>query len=205
MDKTIVYYTSNREDPVFEKKIMECLNANKGDSPIISVSQIPMDLGQNVCVGDIGFSYLNEYKQILEGVKLATTDYIITAESDFLYPPEYFQIEPKGKNIYRYDNIWIMALSDKNCKFYQKKRCSEGAQLVKRDYFIEILEKYISNPDPFHSPYYKQPWFYIHGESPCISFKTGKGMNSRTGLKDREGSTYLPYWGEACELKDKFL
>ena len=42
-----------------------------GDTPIISVSQKPMDLGNNICVGDVERSSQNGYMQLLIGcVKL---------------------------------------------------------------------------------------------------------------------------------------
>ncbi len=207
MNTTILYYTSNHEDPEFEKKIIADMLSKKGELPVISISQKPMDLGQNICVGDIGLSYINEYKQILAGAKLADTDYVITAESDFLYAPEYFQLEPNGENIYRYNNIWIMWLQDKNGSFHRKMRSSEGAQVVKRDYFIKILKRYINNPDPLHSPYYKQPWSYLHGENPCISFKTGDGVSQNTGIlyEPDNVSKNLPYWGDVNKLRETFL
>jgi hypothetical protein len=207
MNKTIIYYTSNHEDPLFEQKIIQHLLANKGDLPIISVSQKPMDLGQNICVGDIGLSYLSEYKQILAGCKLAKTDYVITAESDYLYAPDYFQLVPAGENIYRYDDIWIMWLFDKKGSFHRKAKYSEGAQIVKRDYFIKILEKYVNHPDPNHSPYYKQPWSYLHGENPCISFKTGNGVGKHTGIRYEPENVRkdLPYWGNIDKLRQEFI
>lgn len=201
MDKTILYYTSNREDPTFEQKIIDDLLLKSGNLPIISVSQKPMTLGKNICVGDIGFSYLSEYKQMLAGAKLAETDYIITAESDFLYPPEYFQLKPEGEDIYRYDKIWVLSLLNKD-GFWQKGRTSEGAQLVKRDYFIKILEKYVNRPDPNHSPYFRQPWHYLVGKIPCVTIKTGNGMNLRTRAVGK-AEKRLPYWGESDKLIEK--
>lgn len=206
MDKTILYYTSNHENPIFEQKIINDMLSKKGDIPVISVSQKPMNLGQNICVGNIGFSYLSEYKQILAGAKIATTEYIITAESDYLYAPEYFKFEPDGENIYRYDNIWILCLFRGN-EFHRKGRCSEGAQIVRRDYFITILEKYVNKPDPSHSPYSKQQWVNLHGENPCVSIKTGNGVNQHTGIlyEPENVSNHLPYWGEVNKLRNKFL
>src|SRR3989344_9360751 len=144
MNKTIIYYTSNHEEPIFEQKIIDDMFSKKGNLPIISISQKPMKLGQNICIGDVGFSYLNSRKQILMATKLATTEYIITTESDFLYPPEYFNFEPTGDNLYRYENIWIMWLTDrKRQNFYRKTAISDGAQIVKREFFIDLLEKYL--------------------------------------------------------------
>ena len=66
MDKTIIYYTSNQEGSLFEEKIRENILKHKGNLPIISVSQKPMGFGKNICVGDVGHSYLNEFRQILQ-------------------------------------------------------------------------------------------------------------------------------------------
>jgi len=216
MSKTIIYYTSNHEDPTFEQKIIDDLLSKKGDLPLISVSQKPMDLGQNICVGSVGLSYLNAQKQILLGAELATTKYIIMAESDFLYPPEYFNFEPTGDNLYRYNNIWIMWLNKKGSPFYKKKH-SEGAQIVKREFLIEMLKTHLkSYPDwynrptnefsPRHTPYHRVPLTY-YGDSPVISIKTGLGVNPNTrtlGGAENE-HTNLPYWGEVQTLRVKFL
>lgn len=214
MKKTIIYYTANHEDPIFEQKIVDDMLSKAGDIPIISVSQKPMKLGQNVCIGDVGFSYLNERKQILMAAKLAKTEYIITTESDFLYAPEYFSFEPTGENIYRYDNIWIMRLDEKRKVFHHKRSISDGAQIVKRDFLIDLLEKYLApypawtlknNPetDPHHSPYHKVPQVLFHGENPCVSIKTNFGLTYLTAV-DEQTNENLPYWGNVQKLRKKF-
>ena len=62
-ETTVIYYTDNSID---EKLMKFCqkniLEAAQG-KPIISVSQKPIDFGENICVGEIGRSHLNLYKQ----------------------------------------------------------------------------------------------------------------------------------------------
>lgn len=216
--KTIIYYTSNHEDPIFEQKIIDDMLSKKGDLPVISVSQKPMNLGQNICIGDVGFSYLNCRKQILIAAKLAKTEYVVHSESDFIYPPEYFNFKPSGDNLYRYDNVWIMELSDRNEKnFYRKRSTSDGAQIVKRKFFIDLLEKFLkpypgwylknnSETDPRHSPYHRIPHTLIHGENPSISMKTGNGISLRTAIKEGPESIRkdLPYWGNVETVHARF-
>ncbi|MBI2049661.1 hypothetical protein HYT32_02025 [Candidatus Roizmanbacteria bacterium] len=214
--KTIIYYTSNRENPEMEQKIIDDMLSKKGDLPIISVSQKPMDLGRNICVGDVGLSYLNAQKQILIGAELATTDYVIIAESDFLYPPEYFNFKPTGDNIYRYNNVWIMWLKRNGVSRFYKKKQSEGAQIVKREFLIDILRKHLRGyPDwydrptnefsPRHTPYHRIPIAY-YGGNPAISIKSGLGVNLKTGtLGGAENKrNNLPYWGDVQKLRAKF-
>jgi hypothetical protein len=200
MNKTILYYTSNQEDPEFEQKIQDNLLSKCGDMPIVSVSQKPIELGQNICVGDIGFSYKSEFHQILIGAKAATTEYLVFAESDFLYPPEYFSFTPTGGNIYRYDNIWIVF--NRSPKFF-RRMYSNGAQIVKREFIIPILERY----DSWHKDYDGAKFEYIHGENPCLSFKTGRGMtksnNVYTGKHNQKDT--LPYWGSRRGIGRRFL
>ena len=220
MKKTIIYYTSNREDPKMEQKIIDDMLSKSGNMPIISISQKPMKLGQNICIGDVGFSSLNCRKQILMAAKLAKTEYVLCAESDSLYPPEYFNFEPKGDNFYRYFNIWVMWLMDENRKdFYHKIGTYDGAQIVKRKFLIDLLEKhlkpypgwYISNDRNRktrapHNPYYEVDKNYIPGENPCIHIKTGNGLQYTTGVDENPESTRnkLPYWGNVEKLRAKF-
>ena len=48
---TVLYYTSNREGENFEIKVREIILENKGDLPLISVSQKPIDFGKNRAKG----------------------------------------------------------------------------------------------------------------------------------------------------------
>ena len=217
--KTILYYTSNRESPTFEKKIIKKLLENSGGLPIISVSQKSMDLDKNICVGNVGHSYLNLYRQQLIGAKKAKTEYLVFAEADFLYPKEYFNFKPDGKNVYLYGNIWI--LFKNRVRSFRKKDCSHGAQIVKRSYLIERLEKgleglpewYDGNPPPWKNKKQKRyvanpPNIRISGKIPALSFKTGNGMNTKTATmrgKREYRKTFLPGWGTSTDLRKEYL
>jgi hypothetical protein len=214
--KTILYYSSSREDAGFEEKIRNNIQEQCGDIPIISVTQKPVDFGKNICVGDVGLSYLNEWRQILLGAKEVKTEYIICAESDFLYPAEYFNFEPDGKDVYRYDNVYIVYKY--KLRSYHRKGYSHGAQIVKRDFIIERYEKGLAGlPDWFDGR--KVPWIshrqkryicnypfeYFHGDVPCVSFKTGDGINFNTGVMPDSLRRSLPYWGDVYKLREKYL
>lgn len=216
--KTVLYYTSNQESASFEAKIIAKLKENCNGLPIVSVSQKPLKLGKNICVGNVGHSYLNLYRQQLIGAKAARTKYLIFAEADFLYPKEYFEFEPDGKNVYLSDNIWI--LYSRKLLSYRRKDYSHGAQIVKRAYLIERLEKglkglpewFDGNPVPWLSTKQKKlvtepPFTKFHTETPAISFKTGDGMNMWTAtLKQRHcRKMSLPYWGKARDLRKEYL
>ena len=101
-DLTAIYYTCNRERPEFERRIQETLLEAMGDIPLISVSKKPIDLGHNICVGDVpgGDSSQNAYRQFQIGARAATTKWVCPVEADFLYPPEYFTFEPEREDTF---------------------------------------------------------------------------------------------------------
>src|SRR5687768_2212371 len=109
IDATIIYYTSNREDSKFESKVQETLLKNCGGLPIISVSQKPIDLGTNICVGDMGVSGFNMFRQVQIACGAATTAFVISAEADCLYPPDYFEFSPPRLDAcFRNSNLYVM-------------------------------------------------------------------------------------------------
>lgn len=201
-----------------EQKVIDDMLSKAGNLPIISVSQKPMKLGKNICLGDVGHSYLNCRKQMLMAAKLAKTEYVIHTESDVLYPPEYFKFEPSGDNIYRYFNVWVMWLADKDRKnFYHKPDTFDGAMITKRNFMIDVLEKYLEpypgwyikndrKYKPSHAAWHKIQKNYFYGEIPCIHIKTKFGLSYTTGVDERPESTRksLPYWGDVETLRKKF-
>lgn len=199
--KGIIYYTSNSESPEFEKKLQDVILKNCGGLPIFSVSQKPMDFGKNICVGEIGNSYKNEFMQMYMAAREADTDYIIFTEADFLYPPEYFRFEPKGDNVYRYDNVWLVF---NRSNIYHKKNYSNGAMICKRDFVIKNLEEFFAKESKWVD---WEPSTYFGGQGACVSFKTGRGVTAKAHFMDgKENKKHvLPYWGDAKELKQKYL
>jgi hypothetical protein len=199
--KAIIHYTSNSEDPVFAEKLRNVIIENSGGLPIVSISQKPIDFGANLCVGDIGNSYENEFKQMSIAAHLTLTDYLIFTEADFLYPPEYFQFEPTGDDVYRYNNVWIVF---NRSNAYYRKDYSNGAMICKRSFVCEKLEKMFKENLPWAD---WKPYTMFGGEQPCLSFKTGRGVRPKSGWLDGEENrkNTLPYWGDAKTLKRKYL
>ena len=60
-DITVIYYTANKISAHFAENTIRYLLASVGDIPLITVSQAPMTLGENICVGDTGVSTRNIY------------------------------------------------------------------------------------------------------------------------------------------------
>jgi len=225
MTKSLLYYTSNRENKKFEQKIRDEILKVSGDIPIVSVSQKPIDFGKNICVGDVGHSYLNLYRQTLIGAKEANTEYLVFAEADFLYSKEYFDFEPTGANLYRYENDWVILTNPRFRYKYFKKPFAGGTLICKRQFMVDILEEYLDGQPEWvdgdfivkdknskqkidHTTItkFKEPFEIFTGKVPCVSFKTGNGMTQRFGVPDKNNKVdTLPHWGNGEELCNKYL
>jgi len=140
-DRTVVYYTSNREAPAFEAKIQAALVRTCGDVPIVSVSQQPITLGTNICVGEVGHSVHNAWRQLQIGAEHATTPYICAAESDYLYPPDYFTFRPPSDAIFYcpWPMYVLFAQTHRSGVFGLKPIGQEGAIVVGREFLLRRL------------------------------------------------------------------
>lgn len=104
-NKSILYLTDNSLD---EKLAEFCRKKLKYDK-IISVSQRPIKFGKNVCVGEIGRSWMSLYKQILAGIEACETPYIGIAEHDCIYAPEHLNWLPLRDDTFYYNhNCWLV-------------------------------------------------------------------------------------------------
>ena len=217
MDTTIIYYTSNKETPEFEQRIIDSLLKVSGDLPIISVSHKPMDLGKNICVGDVGASGFNMFRQILIGCKEAKTKFIITAEADCLYPPDYFKFVPERDDIcYRNSNTYLLGL--RRDYFYKKLEGGTWSQVIGRDFYIRRLEYLFEGAPEWSVDEKNFPKERKKGEDiftadqikrfetkyPCISIKSGKGMRHYSH-SERVPIYDLPYWGDSRKFRKTYL
>ena len=209
-DRTIIYYSACTEDPVFEQRIRDDLVKKAGNIPIISVTRKPIDFGQNICVGEVPVSYTSEWKQLLIGLKAAKTRFVIAAEADCLYPPEYFQMTPAEDDMmYNYNHIWI--IWKRHSGAFRKYGYCEGAQVCGREYWIERLEPLL--PVKWE-PYTRLQENVLVNEiflerkeftgRPVVSFKTGDGVSCRTTFDRHSRTQELEYWGNVRKLKRIF-
>lgn len=207
---TVIYYTSNREEKRFEKKIKENLLKTCGDIPIISVSHRPIDLGVNICIGERQACNHNLFRQIQIGAKLATTPYVIHAESDCLYPPDYFNFELNDVNqSYKLMNNYILNEwgVDEYSGFY-KKEFGTFSQITGREHLIKEIDDVLKDRPFWDERRKERPlelfrrlrWKLIWNDNPVISLKTGNGMNKHTKIVEPPIDE-IPYWGTAHKLR----
>lgn len=219
-DLTVVYYTANREADTFERKIREALLSAIGDLPLISVSQKPLTgFGTNICVGDVGRSSHNAFRQLQVGCQQATTRFVCTAESDFLYPPEYFAFRPPSDDLlYLALPIYIVVPQRGYSHGFFPKRHAEGAMVSGRDFLLTTIQSVLGS-----EPLWKDgieggqergepiPCLLTKGNRtdfsmsiPAISFRTDEQMHRRTPFIRGQKVARFPHWGTPGDLMSAY-
>ncbi len=214
-DTTIIYYTSNREDSNFEGRVQENLLKVCGDLPIISVSQKPIKLGKNICVGEVGVSGFNMFRQVQIACRQAKTKFVISAEADCLYPPDYFKFIPEKEDVcYRDSNLYVMP--DRRSFFFYKKEGATHAQIVGTKFYLKRLEELFKDAPEwseteknFPKERFKKDDIFDHIEyfrtpNPVFQIKTHNGMRYYTN-SERIPIDSLPYWGAGKEIRNFYL
>jgi len=219
-DMTVIYYTSNREKEPFEDKICQTLLKSKGDIPLVSVSQKPMSFGINICVGDVGVHQQNAYRQLLIGAEEAKTNFVCTAEADFLYAPEYFKFRPHNtKTFYVSRPCWILrSQRGKQRVAFRKSPSSDSPMVVGRKALIRRLQEMFVNQknywrdvaenDAADNPY------LLHRDHVAVrsfeagagslTFKTDENMHRGSPWLESTRTTDIPGWGSVRDLLEKY-
>lgn len=212
---TIIYYTSNKEDPAFEKRVRKNILKVSNGLPIISVSHKPIDFGMNICVGNVGTSGFNMFRQVQIACEKAKTKYVISAEADCLYPPDYFSFIPKRDNV-AYRNRHLYVMPDRRSYFFLKEEGATHAQIVGREFYLKTLNKLFKDAPQWNEKEKnfpkerlgKEDVFndiqYWKTENPVFQIKTHRGMRYYTH-SDRTPIYAIPYWGDGLVARNYFL
>ena len=140
---TVLYYTANRIPEVFAERVRKHLRSVVGGLPILSVSQHPVDLGRNICVGEIGFSLTNLYTQLLVGAERVQTDFVVMAEDDVLYTEAHFaEYELEQDGLFHYDmNKWGAMAWRHTPRFTCSNRLVLNQMVCHRDLLIDTARE----------------------------------------------------------------
>ena len=215
MSKTIIYYSSGREDEILEYNVQQNIHKHCGDIPIISDTQFPKELGENICIGDQGASGFNCFRQIQIACKEAKTQFVLGCEADCLYPPDYFTFTPPRDDVcYRDSNLYVMP--DKRAFYFKKEEGATHAQIVGREFYLSRLNTLFEGAPDWSIEEMNFPKErglgvdifdtveYYETENPVVQIKTHKGLRYYTH-SDRTPIYNLPYWGDGTDFRSKYL
>jgi len=229
-DLSLLYCTDNVMPERTRKKIADyLLEVTGGRYPVVSVSQEPIRLGKNICVGDIGKSKFNMYKQVLTGAREVKTRYVACVDDDTLYSPEHFLHRPDD-DVFSYETNYWFAQPEKD--YYWRvhdvsKRggmwgCISSTKLL----LDNLTQRFRVYPTPPPSPFLwgepginDRPYGMIskyvrhHSEKPCVVFvhKLSMGYTQLRRFHRRYGhplpedkTESLEQFGSIKDLWDKY-
>lgn len=201
---TILYYTANVIAKGIEYSVLRSIR--KSGYPIVSVSQIPMDLGKNIVVPKER-SLVNIYRQVLIGAREAKTEYVALCEDDCLYVPEHFRYRPKAPFGYNL-NRWCLHLDVNEPVFSYRKRPVLSQCIAHRETLVKCLEERFRAEKPLENE------MGISDGYPYETFETKEPNMVICHIKNTSGRKYLgkdaplrqelPPWGSVKYWVDKF-
>jgi len=215
---TLLYYTASTiEEQLGDNVRKHLLEVNKGQYPIISVSQKPLNFGQNIHVGEIGKSYYNCYKQILTGATQVKTKYVAMCEDDTLYSEEHFAHRPSSDAVFSYNtNMWYT----EETEYWNKGWHGMCTCIVATDYLVKTLQKrYDKFPDikkvvgKQTLRYFSEPGKkdgvareFWNSKTPILTFNYfhALGGKAKSVAHPPKSTQILEPWGDCWELKKKF-
>jgi len=103
---TLLYYTANLIPESFAKNVREHLLKVSLGKPIISISQKPLDFGENIHLPGLVPCTYNVYQQILIGAERAQTEFVACCEDDTVYCEEHFNFTPSEDAFYYNVSHW---------------------------------------------------------------------------------------------------
>ena len=146
---TIIYITDNALDERLAEVCKKYLLIAAKGKPLLTVSQKPLDFGENICVGDIGRNGLSIDKQIREGLLRTKTRFIAIAEHDCIYSEEHFSwLPPEEKHFYYNHNNWLLQYfnpkhPDYDGMFSYKRRMVQSQLIAGRESMLEATNQKI--------------------------------------------------------------
>lgn len=212
MTKVILYYTDNTSvnHHIAYAVKEQLLRANL---PIVSVSQLPIRFGKNICIGPMGRSRVSMTKQVLLGLDNTNADIVFIAEHDVLYPPSHFDFTPEDRNtIYYNQNMWRVRTKDgANFKSEYNGAVSQlaGLKWTLRERFLERLDFFTTGkplPGLQGFRWYKHkppggtsPWCKFGSwvsPIPTLDIRHGENLTGNRKGFDLKTSQSIPGWGD---------
>ncbi len=139
-DLTILYLTASQIPENFAKYQRKVLLEAIDEYPLISVSRVPLNFGKNMI--DTGIKGPdNIYRQMLNGAKIAETDYIAIAEDDVLYHKAHFNFYRPDKNTFAYNQNRFALFNWGTPTYSWRNRKSNCSLIAPRGLMIEALEE----------------------------------------------------------------
>lgn len=213
-DLTLLYYTANKISEDFASNVRNhLLSLFPEGVALISISQKPIDFGENICVEGLEYSVYNIYKQVLIGAKAAKTKYVACCEDDSLYNREHFEHRPP-ENIFAYNKNRYLVNS--TAYFWRNTPCMSTC-IASTKLMVETLETRFEKfpnilpkkelgdfcepgrrEDKLGLPFVEMSIFRT--SNPVLVFNHVPSVGGIRVVKEHTAKPELAYWGTAADL-----
>jgi len=221
-DLTVILCTPNKVPKAWAEYHKNMLLRAIGDTPVITISRIPLDWGTNLI--QEGYGLTNLYYQVLRGAELATTPYIATVDDDTLYPAEHFRFRPPldcfSYNLHRW-HLFTWG----NPFYFHKPLPGGGLMIAPRELavkalrirFLELNEE--SKQLPKHLSHElgtrrdaryadKGKWIKFYTSVGVVSFYHEKSVDVLNQTRRKKAwpiqAFDIPFWGKAQDIRKHF-
>lgn len=118
LTKGCIYYTDNRPKAFILDECREQIK-KAWNGKVVSVSLMPVDLGENIVLEGHVRGYPTMMKQIVMALEALDTDIVFFLEHDVLYHPTHFDFMPMRDDIYYYNlNNWRWSVKEETAITY---------------------------------------------------------------------------------------
>lgn len=225
-DLTIIFLTLNRLPEKWVKFHREKLLESIGNTPVITLSSKPTNLGLNI-IQDRPPSKPNIFRQMLRGAIMAKTPYIAIVEDDTLYPKDHFTFFRPPLDRFAYNqHRWSLYTWGEPIYHLKNYMLINSSLIAPRELLIKNLEERFKKLDD-NSPVLGDEIGVIEkklglprikpieakSENPIIQFDHDfftRGSEKET-IERRHAKKLgvikaydVPYWGSAKNLVKKF-
>jgi hypothetical protein len=215
-DMTLLYYTANVIPESFADRVRGHLFEMANGLPIVSVSQKPIDFGENICMENIGHSPPSVYRQILTGAKIVKTKYLACCEDDSLHDQEYFSDTKLDTDHIYYNHRWNVMPT---FFYFRRKRYGMCTCVCSTELMVKIMqEKWDRWEKEKYQPVFAEPGrrdkelglyevklAFLRTKNVSLTFKH---WNSLSGVSKIFKSDIVypihPFWGKATDLWKRF-
>lgn len=142
--------------------------------PLITFSRLPMDLPGIQFRQSEEQSHDKIYKLMLQGAKLATTDYIAMVEDDMLYSRDHFDLRPPLDTFGYNWNRWSLFTWGEPTYSFKRRYCN-GCSILPRLEMIAALEERFAK--------WKEIPHYLNGELGYNKVENNLGVTPRKSIE----------------------
>lgn len=210
--RAIIYYTDHSVEESLAQAVRKNIENMVGDLvPIISVSQIPISFGENICVGKKERNYISLYEQILAGLEKTDADVIYLCEHDIFYHSSHFAFVPEQKNtIYYNQNAYYWKVG-KNIYLPcpgNRKALSQAVSYKKN--LIKHCKQRIIDLTKDKNSKINDSWATFESDKPNIDIRhdnnfSKDGTSKRNYYKDENSKAVenVAHWGSVRHMMKK--